>query len=204
MNINKLMKEMRSLMQKNDQLTNKLASEFFVGNAKNNHFSIEVKINGMFDPISILLDKNLLNNKYKIELENLIVNAFNNAHEIVDQNTKTTENQFNPEDKIINSLNKLLNGSLDNYQEKTNKIENEINTKFYANTNTDLINLTMSGNGKMISINIKDAILDEEEVDLLQDLIINSIKDIQAKIKKESELDMQNAFSKMIPKNFSK
>lgn len=201
------------MMQKSTEIENKFAQEFFTGFASHTkshehdekqELKVELTINGAFEPSKIIISSMLLNKKYKLILENLILDSYNQAKVLCDIKVKSTEQEFEMNNNIMSSLNKVLGNKLDNYQDKTNAIEEKINNKFYSNDNTDLVKITFSGNNSIISINISEDLLDETDPDLLQDLIISSIKNIQAQIKKDSDIDMQKAFSGFTPNNFLK
>ena len=57
-------------------------------------------------------------------------------------------------------------------------------------TNKSFVSVTMSGDKKIKSINIRQKDLNEEDIEILQDLLLVSVNETIAKIDKETEAKM--------------
>ncbi|MBE7074593.1 MAG: YbaB/EbfC family nucleoid-associated protein [Clostridiales bacterium] len=73
-------------------------------------------------------------------------------------------------------------------QEDMQKAKEELEAKeFTASVGGGMVQVVMTGDKKVIALNIKPAIVDPDDIETLQDLIIAGVNDALEQIKKEEQ-----------------
>jgi DNA-binding YbaB/EbfC family protein len=83
MNINQLMKQAQAMQKKMAEAQEELASKEFEGRAGG--AMVVIKINGKGEAISIKIEKSLINSEDQEMLEDLLIAAFNDAKNKLDE-----------------------------------------------------------------------------------------------------------------------
>lgn len=66
-----------------------------------------------------------------------------------------------------------------------------LNAKEFIGTATnELVEVTFTGDRKMVDLTIKPEVVDPEDVEMMQDLILTAVNDALVKIEKETEATM--------------
>ena len=72
-------------------------------------------------------------------------------------------------------------------QRDMTKKKEELNKKTFVGT-SELVDVTFTGNKKLVSVNIKqDGSLDEDDKEILQDMMVIAVNDAMKQIDKETE-----------------
>ena len=72
-------------------------------------------------------------------------------------------------------------------QKDMTKKKEELNKKIFVGT-SELVEVTFTGDKKLVSVNIKqDGSLDEEDKEILQDMMVIAVNDAMKQIDKETE-----------------
>ena len=83
-------------------------------------------------------------------------------------------------------------------QEDMEKAKQElIETQFTAKAGGGMVEVVMSGDKKIVSINLKQEIVDPDDVEMLQDLIIVAVNDCVGQIEKVEKENAPGAFGLM-------
>jgi nucleoid-associated protein EbfC len=79
-------------------------------------------------------------------------------------------------------------------QEEMAKVQEELqNTEFKASSGGGAVEVIISGNKQIKSLNIKPEVIDPEDKEMLEDLIIAAVNDCLAQIEKKSEEQMSKS-----------
>ena len=86
MDINKLMKQAQQMQQQLEEKTKQLNAMQFEGSASNG--LVKIVVNGEYRTVSVSIDESILNKEDKEMIEDLIMIAFNDAAEKIEQSKK--------------------------------------------------------------------------------------------------------------------
>ena len=70
------------------------------------------------------------------------------------------------------------------------KVDEELNNQEYAGNHSDIVSCIIKGDNEVVSIDIKEEMLDKENKEVLQDMICLAINDAVAKARKDRENKM--------------
>jgi hypothetical protein len=65
--------------------------------------------------------------------------------------------------------------------------ENLNQTEFVGSANNDLVTVTFTGDKKLQSVNIKEEIVDPDDVEMIEDLVLLAVNDALEKVDAETE-----------------
>ncbi|MDO4198053.1 MAG: YbaB/EbfC family nucleoid-associated protein [Erysipelotrichaceae bacterium] len=86
MDINSLMKQAQAMQKQLEETTRKLNAMQFEGSASNG--MVKVVVNGEYRVVSVNIDEEIINKEDKEMLEEMIMIAFNDASQKIDQSKK--------------------------------------------------------------------------------------------------------------------
>ncbi|WP_165003010.1 MULTISPECIES: YbaB/EbfC family nucleoid-associated protein [unclassified Enterococcus] len=76
-------------------------------------------------------------------------------------------------------------------QKEMTAAQEELNASEFTGASTnDLVTVVFTGERQMKDIQIKEELVDPEDIDMLQDLVLMAVNDAMAKIEKETEKKM--------------
>lgn len=79
------------------------------------------------------------------------------------------------------------------------KAQEALNEKQFTGVATnDLVTVTFTGDRKMVDMSIQEAVVDPDDVEMLQDLVMLAVNDALAQIEKETEATM-GKYTKGLP-----
>ncbi|OJG19022.1 hypothetical protein RU97_GL001640 [Enterococcus canis] len=79
------------------------------------------------------------------------------------------------------------------------KAQEALNEKQFTGAATnDLVTVTFTGDRKMVDMSIQEAVVDPDDVEMLQDLVMLAVNDALAQIEKETEATM-GKYTKGLP-----
>ena len=83
-------------------------------------------------------------------------------------------------------------------QKKLAKQQEELAGKeFEATSGGGMVTAKISGNGSLLSLQIDPAVVDPEDVEMLQDLVVAAVNEAQKKVSEETQGDMMGMMNQM-------
>lgn len=186
MNPEKLMKELRKIMQASEVAQGQFIKTFFDGCSDDNLVSF--KTNGDFSEINIKIDESKLDfdaSSAKYQLTNAVLESYNKTVDKIEEHVNSVEASMGDVNaklkKMTSALGQNFKQQLQNLEDKQKKEE-----IFTSNSGGGAVSISLDQNGKMLILNIADELIDKDEKDLLEDLISKAIHDANKSRQKTS------------------
>lgn len=88
-------------------------------------------------------------------------------------------------------------------QKKMAESQKELEAKEYeGKAGGEMVKVFMSGRGELKSVKLDSAIVDKEEIEMLEDLIVAAVNDAKAKVDEDSKGSMSDMLGGAVPPGF--